>query len=438
MRKIGFPQEMLVVQKANKKSVVLYDFDRRRFIEINYQAFLIMDIVNTEGSDEKLLSLISDEDAKQKIQDIIEQAKTSEWLVNVDRPSLYYFKEMRITPELELIQWELTNQCNLRCIHCYNESCETNDTQELSTDEVKKIIDQADEIGVWQFDLTGGEIFMRSDIMEILKYLHEKHFAVRIATNGTLIDDEIIVQLEQLKIRAYTTSLDGGSSKTNDFFRGANGAFKKTYENLLKVKNSSIPIRRVNVTATTLNEHEMDAIHSMYTSQGIKYVVDNIVPSGRGEDAVKYNVSNDDLIQYKLRSYMEGNEDNYRLALVNSIGQKHQSGVTSCGVFRNRIFIMASGEYTFCPTLSGREHENFKLGDSRKTSLKQAWENAQTFINHINTDCGNLDNCKYAIICKGGCRSRAYITSGRFDGPDKVICEYMQHLEKRVLSGRVV
>lgn len=437
MKRFGFPDDILVVHDPNKNRVLLYDFDRRKTLELNYSAFLILDIINSEGNDKKIFEKIKAKDIKEKIIDIIENAKGISWLVEVNKPSTYHTKEIKTIPGLELIQWELTNKCNLSCIHCYNESCETNNTPELTTSEIKQIIDEADDIGVWQFDLTGGEIFMRDDIMEILQYLYSKHFAVRIATNGTLLDDDIIKQLERYKIRAYATSIDGGSPETNDFFRGADGAFEKTYQNLIKIKHSSIPIRRVNVTATTLNQHEMDIIHEMYTAQDIRYVVDNIVPSGRGEVAAQYNVSNEELIKYKIRAFLEKNEEEYSGVLMENIGKSCENITPSCGVYTNRIFVMASGEFTFCPTLSGREHKKLRLGDGRVISLKNAWENAQTFIKQEYTSCRNIRDCKYATICKGGCRSRAYITTGHFDSPDRVICEYMQYIEKRLLkSGR--
>jgi radical SAM protein with 4Fe4S-binding SPASM domain len=434
-KRLGLPKDLLVRIDSNKNKVVLYDFDRRISLEQNYQAFLILDIINDVGNANYLLDRVKDKDAADRISNIIDQAKSTNWLIEVDKPSKYHKKTIKTDPGLSLIQWELTNKCNLKCIHCYNESCESNTTQELSTDEIKEIIDQADELGVWQFDLTGGEIFMRSDIIEILEYLHTKHVAVRIATNGTLVDDEIIQKLEKFKIRAYATSIDGGSPETNDFFRGGSGAFKKAYDNLIKIKNSSVPIRRVNVTATTLNEHEMDSIHKMYTSMNIPYVVDNIVPSGRGEIAEKYNVENNKLIQYKLRSFLDKKEDVYGNVLLKNISNHCKDINPSCGVFTNRIFIMANGEYTFCPTLSGREHEVLKLGDSHKISLSQAWKNAQDFIKNKNINCINIDSCKYAAICKGGCRSRAYLNTGRFDGPDAVLCEYMEKLEKTLTQN---
>ena len=101
--------------------------------------------------------------------------------------------------------FELTSQCNLRCKHCY-----TMFTKEdkLSTKNVFDIIDQMEAVGTLGLVLTGGEIFARKDIVDILRYLYEKKFVLRLNTNGLFIDEDMINQIKE-----YTTP-----RKSNNYF----------------------------------------------------------------------------------------------------------------------------------------------------------------------------------------------------------------------------
>lgn len=85
---------------------------------------------------------------------------------------------------------ELTPFCNLRCVHCYLQ--DQDKTTLLSTDEIKSIIDKLYDAGVLFLYFTGGEIFTRSDFLEIYTYAKIKGFIVELLTNGTLIDEDAI------------------------------------------------------------------------------------------------------------------------------------------------------------------------------------------------------------------------------------------------------
>lgn len=62
---------------------------------------------------------------------------------------------------------ELTTLCNFNCKHCF---LEQHTNYGLSTEEIIKIIDELREFGVYELQFTGGEIFLRTDIMDIIRY----------------------------------------------------------------------------------------------------------------------------------------------------------------------------------------------------------------------------------------------------------------------------
>lgn len=102
--------------------------------------------------------------------------------------------------KLEEVVIEVTFRCNLDCFFCFNSITLTKDaaSNELSTDQIKKVIDKSRELNVPYIRFTGGEPLLRSDIYELLAYARSKGFKeVRINTNGTLVDKSVAKKLEK-------------------------------------------------------------------------------------------------------------------------------------------------------------------------------------------------------------------------------------------------
>lgn len=84
---------------------------------------------------------------------------------------------------------ETTNLCNLQCLHCYAWSGKKR-KNEMSTKQIKGLIDEFSELGVLQVFLTGGELFAHHDALELIQYARSKPFSTQIFTNGLLITEE--------------------------------------------------------------------------------------------------------------------------------------------------------------------------------------------------------------------------------------------------------
>jgi len=94
-----------------------------------------------------------------------------------------------------VVHIDLTYRCNLRCIHCYLTGGKKQ--LECSTEEIKDILKQLAEAGTLYLTLSGGEIFLRKDLPEIVRYARKLHFAIRLLTNGTLIDEAMVDEIAE-------------------------------------------------------------------------------------------------------------------------------------------------------------------------------------------------------------------------------------------------
>ena len=87
------------------------------------------------------------------------------------------------------VSWNLTQQCNLLCAHCYMSAFAGADTlHELSTAECRRVMDEIAQVNPQVFlILTGGEPLLRKDIFDLAAYAAEKDFTVVFGTNGVLL-----------------------------------------------------------------------------------------------------------------------------------------------------------------------------------------------------------------------------------------------------------
>ena len=159
------------------------------------------------------------------------------------------------------IHLEITGKCNLMCKYCYN--AQFNEEQkicnEMSTETIKKLIDEAREMGCKRFIFSGGEPFTRKDFFEILEYA--KDMKVEILTNSKLLflNDSYIDKLKKMKhISEIKISLDGFES--HDKVR-IGSSYKDVIETIKKLKDSGFKIV-INTEVTKMNLHEIIPLYN--------------------------------------------------------------------------------------------------------------------------------------------------------------------------------
>jgi MoaA/NifB/PqqE/SkfB family radical SAM enzyme len=165
--------------------------------------------------------------------------------------------------------YEATMRCNLHCEFCYVGdllNIEGEWRQELTLDALRRAFpDQPD----FQVSLTGGEIFMRKDIMSVLDLFREKGYACGyLTTNGTIINDERAEALADLAAAGFlkhiSVSIDG-PGELHDIARGLKGTFERTCEGLRRLQDAArrkaAPLR-VSINTTVAHE-SLEALDQM-------------------------------------------------------------------------------------------------------------------------------------------------------------------------------
>jgi len=201
-------------------------------------------------------------------------------------------KQQNIKPP-RLVAWELTNACNLACIHCRASAIKEPGPDELSTEEARHFIDELVEYRPILI-LTGGEPLLRSDVYDIAGYAAGKGLRTVLATNGTLLTPEIVRKLKRVGIQRVSISIDGSSAETHDIFRGEPGAFEGALRGIELLKQEGLDFQ-VNTTITKKNLDEIPGIYDLAIKLDASALhIFLLVPTGRGEEIKEQEIPPDE------------------------------------------------------------------------------------------------------------------------------------------------
>jgi len=321
------------------------------------------------------------------------------------------YVEMGLTAPVN-VTWEVTYACNLTCIHCLSDSgSKKND--ELTTTESLRVIDTLAEQKVFQFNIGGGEPFMRPDFLDLMDYAHTKGMVTCISTNGTLIDEEIARRLDHKQVYIQV-SLDGASPKSNDPIRGQ-GSYKKVIKALECLKKRDIDVS-INTVLTRLSYPELDDLVKLASTYGAKLRVSRFRPSGRGKTSwSKLNVSKQQMLDFShwLDRHLGVSTGDSFFSVATE--ERRTLGLNMCGACKLTCCISPEGGVYPCAFLQEPE---FKAGKLPQDSFADLWKHSPIFRSFRELEIKSCESCQRFHLCHGGCPAIAYHTQRKLGIPD--------------------
>lgn len=192
-----------------------------------------------------------------------------------------------------VVVWNITKQCNLKCIHCYAHAKNIPFDNELSTKDGKNLIDDLARFNVPVLLFSGGEPLIRKDLPELAAYTVEKGIRAVISTNGTLISQKTAHILKDIGLSYVGISLDG-MEKINDRFRGVKGAFQSALDGINNCKEAGIKVG-LRFTINKFNESEISKIFTLLDEMEIPRVCFyHLVYAGRGSKLIEGDLSHEE------------------------------------------------------------------------------------------------------------------------------------------------
>lgn len=319
-------------------------------------------------------------------------------------------KKITATHFVEQAQIEITNRCNLSCLHCYNMSGDPH-PNELTTDEIFSAIDALSSMGVHTITFSGGEPLLHPDIFHIVKYARKKPMTVAIFTNGTLITEKYIKKFKELGVAQFAVSVDSINPQSHDTLRGKKWALKKTLQSINMLNTAGFPVR-ISLSVCQLNKNEIVDTIQYFRSHGIvDYQMAEVNYSGRGIDWVAispeeyHQVLKDELLFKK------------ECGIANEFPLKSSGG---CGIGENMIYIKFDGTILPCHAC----HKKMGVGNIRNVNLESFWDTNDTLENLRNMRAENDPTCKectYLAFCDG-CIANAFVLEGNIRCYDPYAC----------------
>lgn len=321
------------------------------------------------------------------------------------------FVEMGLSAPVN-VTWEMTFACNLSCIHCVSDSGPKREG-ELTTEQCMQVIDTMAGMKVFQFNIGGGEPFIREDFLDLMEYAHEKGIVTCISTNGTLIDREVARRLDKDMVYIQV-SMDGATPESNDAIRGK-GSFRRALRALECLRNRGIEVS-INTVLTKLSFPELDLINDLAGSYGAKLRVSRFRPSGRGKKSWdRLNVSREQMVVFSswLSEHMGVSTGDSFFSVTAE--DRRSLGLNMCGACKLTCCVSPLGEVYPCAFLQEKDFLSGKLPES---SFPLIWEHSPVFESFRRLEIKSCESCNRFDYCHGGCPAIAYHTQRKLGFPD--------------------
>ncbi|MFB6233559.1 MAG: radical SAM protein [Haloarculaceae archaeon] len=321
--------------------------------------------------------------------------------------------------------WELTQACELACKHCRADATPTRHPEELTTEEGKRLLDEARRFGENQLVvLSGGDPLARDDTRELVAYGTDIGLQMTLTPSGTAsLTADRVQALADAGLRRFAVSIDGGSATAHDEFRGEPGSFAQTREAIRAATAAGLPVQ-VNTTVCAETVDELPAIREFVADVGaVLWSVFFLVPVGRGrvltpisperaeavmewlcavDDAAEFGIKTTEAPHYRRVALTRDDATVPPTAPDDGIGRR--MGITAGNGF---AFVSHRGEVYpsgFLPKSAGNVPDESVVDIYRDSELFQSLRQPDA----LGGKCGA---CEYRHLC-GGSRSRAFAYTG--------------------------
>ena len=352
-------------------SSVIYDFNKRK-------AYQISELVGKsleEGTFDKLPTRFLEKLKETGI--LTSKCEGEEAFTNIT-------SHVPDPPDLCII--ELTSRCNFRCPHCYLGT--KSSVRELDSSVVRDLLVQIHEIGFKKIHLTGGEICLRRDLIEIIQLAREQGLEIEMATNGSLISESLINAIKKYVSKVQIT-LYALSKERYSKFSGDPDALNKVVSAIDRLKKSCPGKLLVTFTLTPYNCDELSIFRQFAEERKLETTIGLTMPIGLAlEDEALRSESFVSFVGLFIEELEKDNECKLIFPFRTRV----------CKL--NQITILSDGNLTICPLTRW-----LLFGNIPRHNLKELWYNKVKpfFLSLCVDEMEICKDCEYKYLCGGEC-----------------------------------
>lgn len=327
---------------------------------------------------------------------------------------------------------ELTHRCPLQCPYCSNPVALERAGNELGTEDWRRVIDEAAELGVLQIHFSGGEPTVRRDLEELVRHARAAGLYTNLITAGVLLDAARLQSLIAVGLDHVQLSFQDSGPEGGDRIGGYRGGHARKLAVARMVREAGLPltlnlvVHRQNLDhlpelldmAVALDAHRVEVAHVQYYGWALKNRA-ALMPTRAQLERATATVT-------EARKRLEG-----RLTIDYVVPDYYARRPKACMGGWGRQFLNVSPSGKVLPCHAAESITTLQFDSVRDRRLSEIWENSDAFNRFRGTDWMPelCRSCERREIDWGGCRCQAFALLGDAEATDPACGKSAFHAE---------
>jgi radical SAM protein with 4Fe4S-binding SPASM domain len=312
------------------------------------------------------------------------------------------------------VQVDLTYRCNEQCVHCY---LDHDDHGEMTTAEIKHLLKEMAEAGVFILTLSGGEIFMRKDIFEILEHARALTFCIKLKTNAVLIREAQAARIRDLGVESIQVSIYSHRPEVHDAITKVPGSLRRSLNAIRFLKSQGLKVVIANVLMTE-NMQDYHGARALALELGADYTLDpTITPMMDGDREVLNLGAGESALRRLFRDEaFVGDVDEF--CALPPAPTEDTLDTLPCSAGHTACYVSPYGEFYPCVQFP------LSCGNVRQQRFIDIWRNSEQLkeVRSIRLrDLSSCSQCAHGGTCTR-CPGLAFL-EGNMRGPSTADCE---------------
>jgi radical SAM protein with 4Fe4S-binding SPASM domain len=311
---------------------------------------------------------------------------------------------------------DVTMRCNERCVHCYR--VVERKRAELTTEEIRDLLDQLARAGTLYLTFSGGEVFLRGDLFDLLAHARRRRFDLRLKSNALRVSAATAGRLRDLGVRQVDVSLYSADPAVHDRITCVPGSHARTLEGVARLHEAGLRVK-LNCPLMSVNVGGYREIRALAERLGVLYGFDPMISARNDGDRapVRLRVGPAD-----LRRVMDD-------PLLRSTGPvppprpaagapPRDGGEIACGAGHTACYVGAYGDVTPCVAMP------VVCGNIRDEPFEAIWRRSARMLEVRSIrvrDLHTCSGCAASPFC-GRCPGQALVEDGDLYGPAHAAC----------------
>lgn len=322
-------------------------------------------------------------------------------------------KALRLNVPLH-VHVDLTYRCNERCVHCY---LDHHDHGEMTTAEIRHLLDDMADAGVLTLTLSGGEIFLRKDFFELVEHARRLMFCVKLKTNALLIGEREAGRLRDLAIQEIQISIYSHRPEVHDAITLVPGSLNRSLAAIRFLKAQGLKVVMANVLMRqTMGDYS--GVQGLARDMGVEFTLDpTITPMMDGDRSIlSLGVDGGALREVFRDSSVVGDVGEF--CAIPSVTEESDLEARPCSAGHTSCYVSPYGDVFPCVQFP------LPTGNVRRERFADIWRDSSQMnevrairLKHLPT----CSSCTHASSCSR-CPGLAYM-EGNMRGPSSQDCE---------------